>query len=180
MTIVEEVIVRWILLETSIKLVDARCRFCKSMQYIFCLDILRKSYQGRTSEYARLNKMMNEAERHLKRFFLNDRSHVLIPGARSVNWCFHMLWRSKSTEQWCIKSCYVRRHPTHFLKSVQSLFSCWLLTYRVLCLQHVWNLSSIYIYHLFDLRQLLCMILCRECSLRILYLKSSIISELNW
>lgn len=68
----EEAIVRWTLLETLIKLVDARCGSCKPMQCIFCLSNERKSYQGRTAQYARPNKMMNEAERHLKRVASDD------------------------------------------------------------------------------------------------------------
>lgn len=35
---------------------------CKLTQCIFCLGNERKSYQGRTAEYARPNKMMNEVE----------------------------------------------------------------------------------------------------------------------
>ena len=45
---------------------------CKPTQCIFCLGNERKSYQGRTAEYARPNKMMNEVERHLKRFASDD------------------------------------------------------------------------------------------------------------
>ncbi len=45
---------------------------CKPTQCIFCLGDERKSYQGRTAQYARPNKMMNEVERHLKPFASDD------------------------------------------------------------------------------------------------------------
>lgn len=44
---------------------------CKFTQCIFCLDNERKFYQKRTAEYAKL-KMMNEVERHLKKFASSD------------------------------------------------------------------------------------------------------------
>lgn len=50
---------------------DKKDRFplvCKPTQCIFCLGNERKSYQGRTFEYARPNKVMDEVERHLNRF----------------------------------------------------------------------------------------------------------------
>lgn len=52
---------------------------CKPTQCIFCLGNERKSYQGRTAEYARPNKMMNEVERHLKRFALDNPIPCLHP-----------------------------------------------------------------------------------------------------
>ena len=45
---------------------------CKPTQCIFCLGNERKSYRGRTFEYARPNKMMDEVERHLRRFAPGD------------------------------------------------------------------------------------------------------------
>lgn len=45
---------------------------CKPTQCIFCLGNERKSHGGRTFEYARPNKMMDKAERHLKRFAPGD------------------------------------------------------------------------------------------------------------
>lgn len=54
---------------------DATNRFplvCKPTQRIFCLGNEHKSDQGRTFEYARPNKMMDEVERHLKRFAPSD------------------------------------------------------------------------------------------------------------
>ena len=45
---------------------------CKPRQCIFCLGNERKSYEGRTFEYARVNKMMDEVERHLEGFALGD------------------------------------------------------------------------------------------------------------
>ncbi|KAL8997376.1 MAG: hypothetical protein Q9188_006340 [Gyalolechia gomerana] len=54
---------------------DATDRFplvCKPTQCIFCLGNEHKSDQGRTFEYARPNKMMDEVERHLKRFAPSD------------------------------------------------------------------------------------------------------------
>ena len=45
---------------------------CKPTQCIFCLGDERKSQGGRIFEYARPSKMMDEVERHLKRFALND------------------------------------------------------------------------------------------------------------
>lgn len=45
---------------------------CKSTQCIFCFGNKRKSYQKKTTEYARLNKIINEIERHLKNFVSND------------------------------------------------------------------------------------------------------------
>lgn len=53
---------------------------CKPTQCVFCLGNERKSYQGWTAEYARPNKMMNEVERHLKRFASDD--PVLCPHPR--------------------------------------------------------------------------------------------------
>lgn len=94
---------------------------CKPTQCISCLGNERKSYQGRTAEYARPNKMMNEVERHLKDLPRMIQFYVLIPGARLVNWCFHMWRRSKITLQWCTRSCCVRRHFTQFLRPVHSL-----------------------------------------------------------
>ncbi len=45
---------------------------CKPTQCIFCLGDKRKSYEGRTFEYSRPNKMMDEVERHLKTFASDD------------------------------------------------------------------------------------------------------------
>lgn len=45
---------------------------CKPAQCIFCLGDERKSYEGRMFEYTRLNKMMDEVERHLKRTAPDD------------------------------------------------------------------------------------------------------------
>lgn len=50
---------------------DIKDRFplvCKPTLCIFCLGNEGKSYLGRTFEYSTPHKMMNEAERHLKRF----------------------------------------------------------------------------------------------------------------
>lgn len=45
---------------------------CKPTQCIFCLGNERKSHLGRMFEYARPHQMMNEVERHLKRFAPTD------------------------------------------------------------------------------------------------------------
>ena len=45
---------------------------CKPTQCIFCLGNERKSYLGRIFAYAKPNKMMDEVERHLKSFAMDD------------------------------------------------------------------------------------------------------------
>ena len=45
---------------------------CKPTQCIFCLGNASKPYEERLYEYAKPNKMMNEVERHLKRFASDD------------------------------------------------------------------------------------------------------------
>lgn len=45
---------------------------CKPTHCIFCLGDQDKSYEARTFEYSRRNKMMDEVERHLKTFASDD------------------------------------------------------------------------------------------------------------
>ncbi len=45
---------------------------CKPTQCIFCLGNESKSYPGRMFEYAKANKMMNEVEKHLKKYAPKD------------------------------------------------------------------------------------------------------------
>jgi len=46
---------------------------CRPKQCIFCLGDDRKPYLERTYEYTRANKMMNEVEKHLRRFGPGDK-----------------------------------------------------------------------------------------------------------
>ncbi len=46
---------------------------CKSKQCIFCLSDDRKLYEERIFEYSKVNKMLNEIEKHLKTFAPDDK-----------------------------------------------------------------------------------------------------------
>ena len=45
---------------------------CRHSQCLFCFDDERLPYQHRVFEYAKPNKMMNEVEKHLKKYALED------------------------------------------------------------------------------------------------------------
>jgi len=46
---------------------------CKPKQCIFCLGDDRKLYEERIFEYSKVNKMLNEVEKHLKTFAPDDK-----------------------------------------------------------------------------------------------------------
>lgn len=63
--------------ETNLEATKARDHasyplICKPKQCIFCLGNDRKSYEGRTFEYSRVNKALDEMDRHLKCFQPTD------------------------------------------------------------------------------------------------------------
>ncbi len=60
---------------------------CNSKQCIFCLSDERKLYEERLFEYSKVNKMLNEVEKHLKTFASDDKvscSHPRCKAAKLV------------------------------------------------------------------------------------------------
>ena len=57
---------------------------CKSKQCIFCLSDDRKLYEKRTFEYSKVNKMLNEIEKHLKTFASDDKISCLHSRCKTV------------------------------------------------------------------------------------------------
>jgi len=58
---------------------------CKSKQCIFCLSDDRKLYEKRIFEYSKVNKMLNEIEKHLKTFAPDDKIPCLHSRCKAVN-----------------------------------------------------------------------------------------------
>ncbi len=58
---------------------------CKSKQCIFCLSDDRKLYEKRIFEYSKVNKMLNEIEKHLKTFAPDDKIPCLHSRCKTVN-----------------------------------------------------------------------------------------------
>ena len=56
---------------------------CKKSQCIFCLGDERKPYEQRTFNYSRPSKMMDEADKHLRKFGLNDKVPCPHPTCKS-------------------------------------------------------------------------------------------------
>ena len=59
---------------------------CRTTQCLFCLGDERLLYQHRVFEYAKPNRMMNEVEKHLKKYAPRMRSRVRIRSARQRDW----------------------------------------------------------------------------------------------
>ncbi len=57
---------------------------CKSKQCIFCLSDDRKLYEKRTFKYSKVNKMLNEIEKHLKTFTSDDKISCLHSRCKTV------------------------------------------------------------------------------------------------
>ena len=57
---------------------------CEESRCIFCLGDERKIYQRRTFNYSRSSKMMNEVDKLLRKFALNDKVLCPHPMCKSV------------------------------------------------------------------------------------------------
>ena len=69
---------------------------CKPKQCIFCLGDERKPYEGRTFEYCRASGMMNEVEKHLKKFASDDKIPCPHPSCKTIELVLQSVMAFKS------------------------------------------------------------------------------------
>ena len=57
---------------------------CKPRQCIWCLGDTRKTFKARVFEYSRVNKMLDEADRHLEKYTPDDKVPCPHPVCREI------------------------------------------------------------------------------------------------